>query len=216
MRREIQPMTSILFDYYFTLLEVFVLLSLFGGIGIAVLWGMRRSWRNEPKTPEAVVDQNQSDFLHSDLVSGLDYISNRSAETLNGLGEEQIALREQQDLIINKAGELIQSAENVLDASKSEGDKSKELCNIKQLVQSVLKELFRYAQSRGVTLRPNLDDVEPIVLYKYSTLRVLKNVIHNAIKYSHQGGVVEITLSLERGEMEGAGKVICVMSSLTK
>jgi signal transduction histidine kinase len=224
-------MHSIFLDYYFTLLEVLVILFLIGGVGVAVHWGMRRrwrnkletlrreladcqakieGWRNKQKTQEAVVDQSQSDFLHSDLISGLDYISNQSAQTLDGLGEEQIVLREKQDLIIDKAGELVQSAENVLHVSKPEGDEPKELCNIKQLVQSVLNEFFKYAQSRGVTLRPNLDDVEPIVLYKYSTLRALKNVIHNAIKYSHRGGVVEIVLSLERGEKDGTGKMVYV------
>jgi len=223
-------MPGILHDYYFTLLESLFILFLVGAAGIAVFWGMGRrwrktvealrqelgecqaevdGWRNKQRTKEAVVDHNHSDFLHSDLISGLDYISNQSAQTLKGLGEEQIALREQQNLIIDKAGELLQSAENVLDVSKPEGDEPKELCNIKQLVQSVLKELFQYAESKGVTLRPNLDDVEPILLYKYSTLRALKNLIHNAIKYSHRGGVLEIVLSLERDE-EGTGKTVYV------
>ena len=166
-----------------------------------------RSLRNNTKTPVAAADQNQSDFLHSDLISGLDYISNKSAETLNGLGEEQIALREKQDLIINKSGELLQSAENILDVSRPEGNESKELCNIKQLVQGVLNEFFQYAQSRGVSLRPDLDDVEPILIYKYQTLRALKNVVHNAIKYSFRGGVVEVKLTLVEGE-QGAAKMI--------
>lgn len=224
-------MPSILPDYYFTLLDVLVILLLMGAVGTAIGWELRRrwqktvetlrqelaqcqaeidGWQSEQRKKETVVDQNHSDFLHSDLISGLDYISNQSAQTLKGLGEEQIALREKQDLIISKAGELLQSAENVLDVSRPDRDESTELCNIKQLVQSVLNEFFQYAESKGVTLRLRLDDVEPIILYKYATLRALKNLIHNAIKHSHRGGVVEIVLSLESDAEDGKGTLVYV------
>ena len=82
-------MSSILPDYYFTLLDVLVILLLIGAVGTAIGWEMRRrwqkpvetlrqklgecqeeidSWRNEQRTKAAVVDQNHSDFLHSDLI----------------------------------------------------------------------------------------------------------------------------------------------------
>jgi signal transduction histidine kinase len=105
---------------------------------------------------------------------------------------------------------LTQHAENILDVFAPEGDKLQmELLSIRQLVERVLLDLFLFAESRGVVLRPNLEDVEPTVLNRNLTLVALKNVIHNAIKYSFTGGVVEIILFLENPE-EGVGKTICV------
>jgi signal transduction histidine kinase len=213
MQREIQPMHSILLDYYFTFLEVLILLSLIGGVGLAVYWAMLRRWRNRLKALEreltdarAKYDSEYFQALHNHLqsavahefVKGLDYISKKSAETLDGLGEEQNVLRDKQERIITKAHDLTQHAVNTIDVFASERDEpQKELLSIKQLVESVLLELYPYAESRGVILRTNLDDVEPTVLDRNLTLQALRNVIHNAIKYSHRGGVVEIILSKE-------------------
>ena len=218
-------MHSILPDYYFTLLEVLVILFLLGGVGVAVYWGMRRRWRNRLEALEekhaddlAKHDSEYFQALHNHLqravahefVKGLDYVSKKSAETLEGLREEQNVLREKQTAIIDKAYDLTQHAENILDVFAPERDKPRmELLSIRQLVESVLLEFFLYAQSRGVVLMPDLDDVEPTALNRNLTLVAVKNVVHNAIKYSFPGGVVEVDLALEGGG-EGTGKWICV------
>jgi signal transduction histidine kinase len=218
-------MESILLDYYFSLLEVFIILFVIGAVGIAVYWGMRRHWQNRLRTLEqrhsddlakhgsehlqALHDHLQSVVAH-EFVKGLDYISKKSAETLEGLEEEQNVLRDKQNRIVAKAQELTQHADNILDVFAPERDElQKELLSMRRLVEHVLLELYPYAQSKGVTLRPNLEDVEPTVLDRNLTSQALRNVIHNAIKYSHPGGVVEIDLSLEAGE-EGAEKTICI------
>jgi signal transduction histidine kinase len=218
-------MHSILLDYYFTFFEVLVVLFLIGGAGIAVYWEMRRRWQNRLTTLEqrhaddlAKHDSEHFQALHNHLqsavahefVEGLDYISNKGAQTLEGLGEEQTALREKQKGIIAKAYDLAQHAENILVLFAPErGKLQMELLSIRQLVERVSLDLFLFAESRGVVLRPNLEDVEPTALDRNLTLVALKNVIHNAIKYSFPGGVVEVDLSLERSK-EGAGKMIYV------
>jgi signal transduction histidine kinase len=269
VQRGIQPMPSILLDYYFTLLEVLVIVFLIGAVGIAVYWRMGRRWQNRLKTLQQrhahdlrALEQKHGDDLetlerehadelkvleekhaadlkaldekHADDLAkhdskhfqalynnlqrvvahgfgdGLIFIEKKSAETLEGLGEEQNVLREKQNRIFATAHELIQHADNTLYAFASDWDKlQKELLNVRQLVESALIKIFPYAQSNGVTLMPNLDDVEPTVLYRDLTLLVVKNVIGNAIKYSFQGGVVEVDLSLENGD-EGAGEMIHV------
>ena len=222
-------MHSILLDYYFTFFEVLVILFLIGGAGLAVYWEMRRRWQNRLKTLEqkhaddlAKHDsehfQALHDHLHSavahEFVKGLDNILKWSAKTLERLGDEQLALRQKQKRIIAKAYELDQHAENILDLFASQGEtREKEFLNLRGLVERALivkGGLLDYAESKGVTLVENLDDVEPTALNKNVTLLALKNVIHNAIKYSFPGGVVEIVLSLERGEEGGAGKMIYV------
>jgi signal transduction histidine kinase len=227
-QREIQPMPSSFLDYYFTAIDVLVILFLVCAAGIVIYWVLRRHWQNEPKAmpkgpahAPAQYDSQQLQKLHNHLqraiahefVKGLDDIMVWSAQTLERLGDEQLALREKQKRIIVKAYELDQHAENILDLYASEGEtREKEFLNLRGLIERVLiveGGLLGYAESKGVTLRENLEDVGPTPLVKDWTLLALKNVIHNAIKYSHRGGVVELNLSLENGEA-GAGKRICV------
>jgi signal transduction histidine kinase len=219
-------MPSTLFGYHLALHEVLVLLLLVVGAGLVVLWGMRKRWQNRQKALEqqhadnldecerecfqALYGHLQSSVAH-EFVKGLDYISKKSVQTLEGLGEGQSALRDKQHRIVATSQELAQHAANILDLYRSEREKSrKELLSMRRLVEGVLLELFPYAQSKGVTLMPQLDDVEPTILHKDDTSLVLRNVIHNAIKFSDRGGVVEIVLSLETGEREEAGQAIHV------
>ena len=202
-------MHDILFGYYFTRFEVLVILFLVGGVGVAVYWGIRRQWQSRLETLEQKLadaplmgDSEHTQVLYGHLqsaiahefVRGLDYIANKSTETLEGLGEAQNVLRDKQDRIIVKAHELTQHAENILDVFAEWKDLQNELLSIRQLVEHVVAGFFRFAESKGVTLRLNLADVEPTVLDRNLTLQALKNVIHNAIKYSFPGGVAEIDL----------------------
>ncbi len=218
-------MENILLDYYFSLLEVLIMLFLTGGVGVAVYWGMRSHWRNRLKTLEqshaddlARHDREYFRELHNHLQSAVAHefvrdlgdIAYKSAQTLEELGEEQTALREKQKEIIAKAYDRAQYAENILTLFAPERDKPQlELLSIRRLAERVLLDLYLYAESMGVVLMPNLEDVEPTVLDRNDTLVALKNVIHNAIKYSFPGGVVEIDLSLKNSE-QAAGKTIRV------
>jgi signal transduction histidine kinase len=212
-------MESILLDYYFTLSEVLVILLLAGCVGGAIYWGLIRHWQRKLKTAEqrrnpehirALHDHIQSAVAH-EFGTGLDRITNQSAQTLEGLSEAQDSLREKQNKIIAKAQELDQHAANILDVFAPEQDEPpRELLNIRGLVEGVLVELYLYAESKRVTLRTNLADVEPTLLNRNLTLRSVKNVIHNAIRYSHPGSVVETTLTLKRAKRKNPGKVIWV------
>lgn len=218
-------MESILLNYYFTFFEGLLILFLIGGVGIAVCWGMRKRWQNrltilEQKHADDLAKHDSEYFqaLHShiqrsvahEFVKGLDYISDRSVKTLDGLGEEQGALREKQKGIVEKTYDLAQRAANILAAFAPEpAQLQKELLSVRQLVESVLAELYPYAQSKGVTLRPKLDDVEPMLLNRDLTLLAVRNAIHNAIKYSLPGGIVDIILFLEN-PVKGTDKRICI------
>jgi hypothetical protein len=135
--REIQPMPGILLDYYLTLLEVLVILFLMGGVGVAVYWAMLRRSRNRLKTLEQELADARAkydreyfrvlhDHLHSvvshEFVTGLRYIKQESAATLERLGEEQNVLREKQKRISAKACELEQRGENILNLFNPEGN----------------------------------------------------------------------------------------------
>lgn len=209
-------MNSMWSDYYFARGEVFVILILIGGVGAAICWALRMRWRNRLKTLEhelagarAKYDREYFRTLHNHLqsavahevVKGLDYISNQSVATLEGLAEEQHVLRGKQHAILAKTYELEHRAKNILAMLAPEGHASqKELLNVRRVIEHVLQGLYLYGESEGVTLMPDLEDVEPTVLDRDATCLILENLIHNSIKYSFRGGVVQITLALERDE----------------
>jgi len=196
-----------LFEYYYSIRIGILALILAFGAGTAVYWLLRRRWQLKQKALEQELAECQTSHfqkLHGyfqrivahEYGKGLDYILNKSTETLEGLGKEQTALRDKQDGILAKTHELKQHAMNILYVFALQPDKlKKELLNIRQLVESVLLELFPYADSQGVTLRPALDDIEPLILDRDLTVLAIRNLVHNAIKYSERGRVVEITLT---------------------
>ena len=215
-------MHDILFEYYFACFEVLIILLIFGGIGGGIYWVMRRRWKKNVETLEQKVskyDPEASRALHDHLqtvvahefVHGLDHIAAEGVKILEGLSEEQAILRSRQNKIIEKAHELTRHATNVLDVFAAEQDEpKKELLNIRRLVEHVLRGFFFYTESRSVTIRQSLDDVEPTALDKDLTLQSIENVIHNAIKYSYPGGVVEVSLYLERDDRADTDGMICI------
>jgi len=212
-------MHNLLFDYYFTRFGILVLLLACSGVAV-IYWVLRRRWQGKQKALEQELAECQSmhfqklhNYFHRIVAheygKGLDYILNKSTETLEGLGKEQTALRDKQDGIIVKTHELTQHAMNILYMFAEQPDKlKKELLNIRQLVESVLLELFPYAESQGVTLRPSLDDIEPVILDRDLTVLAIRNLIHNAIKYSERGRVVEIILTSVEDEMRPGKEIV--------
>jgi hypothetical protein len=60
-----------------------------------------------------------------------------------------------------------------------------------------------------VIFRPELSDFEPIILDRHLTVLAIRNVVHNAIKYSYRAGVVEIFLTVEE-DVAGTGRTIVI------
>lgn len=190
------------------------------GAAVGGYWFLRRRGQRKQRALEqALADCQSAHFqrLYGDLhrmISHeynkvLDFILNKSSETLEGLGNEQTALREKQDAIIVKTEELRQHATNILNVFALQPDKlKKELLNIRLLIESVLKELFSYADSKGVTLRTVLVDREPLFLDRDLTILAIRNLVHNAIKYSEAGRVVEIKLT--DAEETRSGKMVVI------
>jgi signal transduction histidine kinase len=212
-------MVDFLFDTYLTVFGALVILLAFGAVLGAVGWRMRQRAtaleRELADTPH-LDSKELYEFLQSavahEFVKGLGYISSKSQATLEGLSQDQLVLRDQQHRIVAKAHELAQHATNILDLyAPQQADSRQELLNIRHLVESVMLELFPYAQSQGVTLQTKLDDVEPVLLNKNLTLQAIRNVIQNAIKYSQPGHVVEVRVFLkDEGPEGGSGKSICI------
>ncbi len=201
-------MSNVWLNHY--LIRVVILALILACIAIAaIFWILLRRWQRRQKALEqalAVCQATHFKQLYADfhqMISheynkGLYYILNKSSETLEGLGKERTVLHDKQEGIIAKAEEMKQHATNILNVFGMEPDMvRKELVNIRLLVEKVMQELFPYAESQGVTLRTTLNDFEPIILDPNLTALAIRNIIHNAIKYSDRGRVVDITLSAE-------------------
>ena len=72
-------------------------------------------------------DHLQSAVAH-EFVKGLDFISKKSEETLEELGDEQTALRDKQHRITAKASEMTQHAVNILHVFAPEPEQFKKSC----------------------------------------------------------------------------------------
>jgi signal transduction histidine kinase len=211
-------MNDALFRYYYTRAEaVAVLLAIMIVLGIAC-WAFSRRWhrRLARMTREIEIEREtraseylrqahdhlQGAIAHS-IIEGLMYIAGKSVETLEALDDDQHVLRAKQNAITTKASELAQHAISTLAVFASQEEPPrKELLSIRRLIESVLLELYDYAQSRGVTFIPELGDLEPVFLDKNLTMLVIRNVIQNAVKYSGSGDVVYVYLYLEGGYSE--------------
>ena len=140
-------MYDLLFDYYLTIFEVIIILLLISVVEAIAYWGLKKRWQKgmealERELADVRVKYDRAyvrelhNHLHSavahEFVKGLDFISKKSEETLEGLKGEQAVLRDKQSRIIAKGYELIQHAANILGLFALEEEKpQRELLSIR-------------------------------------------------------------------------------------
>jgi two-component system, OmpR family, phosphate regulon sensor histidine kinase PhoR len=106
-------------------------------------------------------------------------------------------VRERIATIDVETGHLVQMINELLDLSRMEHAATqvrRDEVALTPLVAGSLQRLQTFAQRQGVTLRAQLPpDLPPVRGDEERLDQLLMNLLHNAIKFSHDGGVVSIT-----------------------
>ena len=129
------------------------------------------------------------------------------AETLNeGAIDDDTVNRSFVEKIIRNADRLSNLARDLAEISRLEtGQLAMNMTafNMKRLVTDVVESVEPQAREHSITLRTQFDGNLPPVQGDSSQIRqVVVNLVDNAIKYSHEGGLVTIALRERRGRSE--------------
>tara|TARA_Y100001968_G_scaffold5637_1_gene4932 strand:- start:6966 stop:9026 length:2061 start_codon:yes stop_codon:yes gene_type:complete len=118
-------------------------------------------------------------------------------ETLYDLGD-QLTKDEQKEFLgvaNSETDRLTRLVNDVLDLSKLESGRTIQLepLSIKEAIEQTLRNYKLNAEDKNVKLTNNLESHLPCVLGNWDMiLQVLDNLVGNALKFSHQGGTINI------------------------
>ncbi len=105
-----------------------------------------------------------------------------------------------------ETGHLVQMVNELLDLSRIEGGTSlvmRDDVDVAALARSSVERLRLFAERQGVTLRTEVADGMPSIRGDEDRLgQVLVNLVHNAVKFSPEGGDVTVHVRLDGDQVE--------------
>ncbi len=106
-------------------------------------------------------------------------------------------IKEASNNSINLSKDILEAAENTINKTLT-----KERTDINQLVARSVELLCFGAQSKKQTIVPHMPSQTVYAnIYKDKMRRVINNILGNAIKFSHEGSKIDITLTQEGGNV---------------
>ena len=119
---------------------------------------------------------------------------------LEALQSKQFNLSDEEKQLASSAEasskELLLIINNILETSRSKDIKEKmnwEVIDVLDFTEYLLQETLPLARRRNVTIVRKADPACPLIYSDWGKLRhVLLNLMSNAIKFSHEGGIVEL------------------------
>lgn len=114
-------------------------------------------------------------------------------------------MRDRIDKIQVETGHLVQMVDELLDLSRIESGKRIVLLDdvdLRRLAAETAERLRLFAERQGVTIVVETSDPVPPVRGDADRLgQVLVNLLHNAVKFSHDGGVVTVAVQRDGGRI---------------
>ena len=132
-----------------------------------------------------------------------------AAEVIRLMGRDQPQLREMASIILRQTSHLKQLVDDLLDVSRIMRDKitlREGTLDLAALVRDVTADFADQYQAAGVSLTSEIPEAPLWIKGDLTRLaQVVGNLIHNAIKFTDQGGHIHVALrhdaSLERAEL---------------
>lgn len=125
------------------------------------------------------------------VIGSIDIIREGCLGTVNEEQEEYL------QSAIDSCNEVVLMIDNLLDIKKFEAGKMQmniRPCNINELISKVSKQFARPARHEGIDLSVDLEPLKTeIEVDKNSFIRVLGNLLGNALKFTPQGGRISIS-----------------------
>ncbi|MCC6905830.1 MAG: response regulator [Anaerolineae bacterium] len=140
--------------------------------------------------------------LRSPLTAILSYV-----ELMGRVGELNERQRDFAANVRSSVEAITTLINDLLELSRIEAglDRQREPLYVSQIVQGVVKGLKPKAGVRKQTITLNLPDDEPQILGSMVRLRqVFSNLVDNAIKYTPEGGLIDVTVFSEGGQLVAA------------
>ncbi len=155
------------------------------------------------------VDDIKSDFfadMSHELRTPLTSIREGTTMLLEGLGGE-ITKKQQRilSIVVQESNRLIELVNSLLDLSKMEAGMLKyqfEPTELSELVKSSLTSLTPLAEAKNITIDNKVGSLLPVKVDPVRMLQVFRNIIGNAIKFTHERGTIKIEANV-RGSTVG-------------
>ncbi|MFT4926277.1 MAG: PAS domain S-box-containing protein [Phenylobacterium sp.] len=121
--------------------------------------------------------------------------------------DHTVEFKEYLTLIAENAAHLTTLIDDVLDLSQIEADKLDlhlEMVNAQRLIEGIKTGFECTCLPRDIQLKVELQDIKTsaVVIDRVKTLNILNNLIGNAIKFSHVGGVVTVYLTQQGDKLK--------------
>lgn len=141
--------------------------------------------------------------------SGLLGLSQILCEELEELGNND--LKKYADEINNCAKFIFKLLQNLLEWSRlntGKFDYAPVTINLKNKIDSIIQLLNLNASNKKIELRYSCPEDLKVIADNNMLNSILQNLISNALKFTHEGGLVEVTAALEKDKAE-----ICIKDS---
>jgi two-component system sensor histidine kinase GlrK len=155
------------------------------------------------------VDEIKNDFfslMSHELRTPLSSIKEGTNLLLEGLGgdvpEKQKRLL---SIISEESNRLIELVSSLLDLSKMEAgmlEYNLVRTNLGDLIHRAVTEIMPLAEARNIRIEKDINELPPVKVDSEKMLRVIRNLLDNAVKFSPGGGCVTVTAHRSEKEVK--------------